>query len=130
MTPTRRAAGFTLIEMIITIVLLTIGSVLTFTYFGPTLTNANRNAELLQAGYLARESIEDASAAECGNVPALTNQVFPGFPNTYVLNRTVTTVAPNTSFCTATMTCCERVAVSVTINNVASAQKSIELSAN
>lgn len=124
----RRSTGFTLIELIITIVISAMGAVLIFASFGTVLTGAHRPAQMLQAEYLARELAEEALAAGYGNVStAITNQSVTGFSGFTRSRAAPVAVAAGTGGCPTTGALCEQVDVTVSINGSVNARQSVLL---
>lgn len=122
------SAGFTLIEMVMTILIAAFGAALIFSAFGTVLSNAHRPGEMVQADFLANELAEEAKAARYGNVDtAITNQTIPGFTGFTRSRSAPTAVAAGTGGCPATGALCQEVEITVSVSGTLSARQTVLL---
>ena len=122
------SAGFTLIEMVITIVLAAFGAALIFSSFGTVLSSAHRPAEMVQAEFLARELAEEALAAGFGNVDTpIAGETVTGFTGVTRSRSAPTAVAAGTGGCPASGAICQEVEITVSVSGRLSARQTVLL---
>jgi prepilin-type N-terminal cleavage/methylation domain-containing protein len=118
----QRAGGFTLIELIITIVISAIGATLLFSSLSTVLKNSQLPAEMVQAEFLARERAELALAAGYDNVTASAAGSYQGLSWSQAAP---TTVTAGSGGCPASGAVCKSVTITVTANGQGRAVQTI-----
>ena len=121
-------AGFTLIELVITITITALGAVLVFNSFSSVLKYSHKPTELLQAEFLARELAEEALAAGYGNVTTpISDQAIDGFTN-FTRGRTApTAVAAGSGGCPSVGATCQQVVITVSVSSEIAARQTVLL---